>query len=428
MSRIHFLTKFGILTVTLAVIFTSMVINASAQLTGAIYTTDLGCTGVNVNLFPSKADVYLDGGPPGNGSGLPDGNYYVKVTAPNGFLLGMSPTANVTVVLGKFVECYQLSAILEKASNGDPGYDTTTNNGGEYKVWVSPNPSFPNNRSKTDNFKVRNTPPPPKTYNLSGCKFYDANANGIWDPGEVKIPGFKILISLDGAAPIEVFTAANGCWSQTDVAQDTAYLIAEELPIGSWEQSFPADSPNGRVHEGFADVPACQGSVCNIDGLDFGNFCTSMGTGRTHGFWGNKNGQTLFGTNTTSNINGLIAFNLRNAAGAHFNPASYAAFKTWNGSANATNMAYMLSVQMASTWLNVNNGIANGSQIVIVNGQVGTINGWIGEANTSLGSFGDTTSPHAERSNQERLKNIFDAINNSNFVYVNTGPCSVEYP
>ena len=58
--------------------------------TGAIYTTDSTCSGVNVNIFASKDDVYLDGGPQGGGSGLPDGSYYVRVTEPNGTLLGSS--------------------------------------------------------------------------------------------------------------------------------------------------------------------------------------------------------------------------------------------------------------------------------------------------------------------------------------------------
>ncbi|MBA3650140.1 MAG: hypothetical protein H0W66_01335 [Chthoniobacterales bacterium] len=35
----------------------------AAPLPGAIFTTDITCSGVNLNIYGAKADVYLDGGP-----------------------------------------------------------------------------------------------------------------------------------------------------------------------------------------------------------------------------------------------------------------------------------------------------------------------------------------------------------------------------
>jgi hypothetical protein len=100
-----------------------------------------------VNVFTAKNLVFLDGGPQGmSGSGLPDGFYYVKVTEPNGTLLGASGAASIHVTGGEFDQCYNLFALTNFAD--------TTNNGFEYKVWVSMDPSFPNSASKTDNFKV----------------------------------------------------------------------------------------------------------------------------------------------------------------------------------------------------------------------------------------------------------------------------------
>ncbi len=62
---------------------TSTSTRAFAPVTGAIFTTDSACAGTNVNIFQSKDDVYLDGGPAHPGAaGLPDGSYYVKVTEP----------------------------------------------------------------------------------------------------------------------------------------------------------------------------------------------------------------------------------------------------------------------------------------------------------------------------------------------------------
>ena len=135
---------------------------ASAEpISGAVFTTDLNCEAVNENIFETKQDVYLDGGPKKSGSaGLNPGLYYVKVTSPSGVtLLGTSVgSGNDTPIEvdkdGNFVTCYQLWAILIKASDGSTGYNDTPNNGGEYKVWVSSEKDFPNNEDKTDNFKV----------------------------------------------------------------------------------------------------------------------------------------------------------------------------------------------------------------------------------------------------------------------------------
>jgi hypothetical protein len=115
---------------------------AAQPLPGAIFTTDSVCAGVNLNIYSSKDNVYLDGGPAHPGAaGLPDGYYYVQITEPEGTLLGTSVASGndtpVHVTDGEFDQCYQLSAILIKASNGTQGYDTTGNPGSEYKVWVS---------------------------------------------------------------------------------------------------------------------------------------------------------------------------------------------------------------------------------------------------------------------------------------------------
>ena len=149
------------------------------QMQGAIFTTDNTCTGVNLNIYDAKKDVYLDGGPEGGGPGLPDGDYYVQVTAPGGDVLGTSvgsgnPTP-VHVTNGDFDACYQLWAILFKASDGTQGYDYTTNNGEEYKVWVSPDSGFID--QKTDNFKVREEAPP----GPAALPYITKDAHGTYD-------------------------------------------------------------------------------------------------------------------------------------------------------------------------------------------------------------------------------------------------------
>ena len=147
---------------------------------GAIWTTDGVGEKVNGNLYDLKTDVYLNGGPNGGGNaGLPDGDYYIKVTTPEGALLGSSlDTVQPTVeVNGGLLPQKNLWNILKKASNGETGYDTTTNSGGEYKVWASMDSGFPNSSGKTDNFKVKAEPVPA----ISLGKTADKSLAGLGD-------------------------------------------------------------------------------------------------------------------------------------------------------------------------------------------------------------------------------------------------------
>src|SRR6266550_1522344 len=157
-------------------------LRADPPLPGAIFTTDSTCTEVNQNIFDNKEDVYVDGGPAHPGAaGLPDGSYCVQVTDPSGqTVLGKSDPGAVTVVGGEFVQCYQLTSILKTGSSGFtvPGYDDTSNPGGEYKVWVSTDCNFDNNSSKTDNFQVKREC---EKASVSVTTFYDTNANGVRD-------------------------------------------------------------------------------------------------------------------------------------------------------------------------------------------------------------------------------------------------------
>src|SRR5215510_9588977 len=71
---------------------TFMVISAKAHApSGAIFTTLADGSEVNLNQFPSKEAVYLDGGPgpgaPQTAAGLDDGTYVFQVTDPSGKVL-----------------------------------------------------------------------------------------------------------------------------------------------------------------------------------------------------------------------------------------------------------------------------------------------------------------------------------------------------
>ena len=151
---------------------------ANGNVRGAIFTTLADGSRVNANIYDAKEDVYLDGGPgmtaPSSAAALPEGDYYFQVTDPSG----------KQVLSSDDIACRRIhvnaSGLIDVAYPG-PGcqhltgtdmdygsltvqlmpYADTPNNGGVYKVWVTPvaelgpEGKFRHNKSKTDNFKVR---------------------------------------------------------------------------------------------------------------------------------------------------------------------------------------------------------------------------------------------------------------------------------
>ncbi len=382
-----------------------------SNLSGAIYTTTAACGSVNVNQFTSKPDVYLNGGPQGGGSGLPDGNYWVRVTAPDGTVLGTSQTAVATVLNGGFVQCYQLVDIVYDGLV--KGFGDTPNNGGVYKVWVSRTDAFDPNQSKTDNFKVNDGTTPPNTGALVVQKFYDANANGVQDGLEPLLTGWKVSVAYEGGLPTIEYTTYTD-----DLALPGGYSASEAKPVETnWFNTTPT-TLTGTVVVGQTTT------------LSFGNVCLAGGNGRTLGFWSNKNGQDLIGADDLAL---LVSLNLRNANGSDFNPGNKGAVKSWLLSGTAVNMAYMLSVQMAAMQLNVLNGFVPGGAIIYAPGTPGanafgfnSVNAVMAAANTSLGLYGLTLSGHPERGAQELLKNALDAANNSKN-FVSPTPCAFSF-
>lgn len=328
---------------------------------GAIFTTNSSCNGTNINIFTSKSDVYIDGGPAHEGAaGLPDGFYYIQVTEPGGSLLGTSvgsatPTP-IHVTNGEFDLCYQLEAVVIKASDSTPGYDDTTNGGGEYKVWVSPNADF--SGGKTDNFKVQ--PNVPATGTLNVNKFYDANANGINDDGQL-ITGWKVRIIDDTElfrfTPVSVVVAPdNYTVSEFDPAE-TNWMHTTSNPV-----------------------------------------------------------------NVTVNAEARMNFG-----------CDYTAFRNWLLGATATNMAYMLSAQLAAMELNVEAGFVNGSALVYAPGTnsanglgFAKISDLMAEANAELTLHGTALAGDSWRSYQEALKNALDKANN-NQTFVQPTPCPFTF-
>jgi cysteine-rich repeat protein len=177
------------------------------QIDGAIFTTLSDGSRVNHNIYADKDDVYLDGGPgdgaPQHAAALPDGDYYFQVTDPSGKTL-LSTDAiterEITIDDGIIVA----ASGHETSLDVDHGaltvqlmpYLDTPNNGGEYKVWITPveyytsqpgrgaKHGFIPRFSKTDNFKIRELdveepPPPPLPY----CGDGNVDAGEVCDDG-----------------------------------------------------------------------------------------------------------------------------------------------------------------------------------------------------------------------------------------------------
>jgi hypothetical protein len=399
--------------ISLAMLALLFAVRTAFAFTGAIYTTDSTCSGVNVNIFTSKADVYLDGGPQGGGSGLPDGSYYVQVTEPNGTVLGSSaPIPSLPfVVTGGNGNCIQLSVSVNSASSGftTPGFDTTTNGGGEYKVWVSMDPAFPNNESKTDNFKVR---PNAQPGTVCVDKFYDANANGVFDNNEVLIPNWKFFVD-----DLCRFTP------QCIMLDEGSYNVCEDTPVEmNWVHTTPP----------CVNVMVMMGQTTNVE---FGNLCLGGGGGMTLGFWSNRNGQRLEDCADFTFLNTLC---LRNASGTHHVfPVSgncnsgRSDLHDWLLGANATNMAYMLSAQLAAMELNVRHNKVDGNALVYTGGCGGlanfiTVNALMTAANAELCLHNVTMAGSPFRAYQECLKNVLDKANN-NLNFVQSEPCPFSF-
>ena len=390
---------------------------ATGQLVGAIFTTD--STGdVNINVFAAKPDAYLNGGPAHSGAaGLPDGAYYVQVTTPAGDVLGRSDGPTAIVSGGEFAVVYNLWNILFFTDpggafvldgNGDkiPGYETSAN--GVYKVWASTNPAFPTSTSRTDNFRVNESvtqgPPPYGEINVN--KFYDANANGINDDNQ-PITGWMVNIA-DGVS-YDRYTPV------TQILAPDDYVITEYQPLElNWMPTTPTS----------VSITLNDGDTVTVE---FGNLSLGAGGGKTLGFWSNRNGQALVGA---GDLAMLAALNLRKADGTDFDPATYAQLRAWLLNATATNMAFMLSAQLAAMALNVYNGQVDGSALIHAPDTTSanafgfaTVNAVMAEADAELAIHGTALTGDGWRAYQQALKDALDkANNNQTFVLPTPAP------
>jgi len=299
---------------------------------------------------------------------------------------------------------------------------------------------------KYDNFKVRTGDILVQYGTLTVDKFYDANANGIQDAGEVLIAGWDMTLNP-------------GAWTLPTPASFTlldpgTYSVTEGVPTGPGEAAAWFITYKGGSSGLLADnllagsiirlsvATAAQLTIPNISVVAagsesrlFGNVCLAGGGGHTLGFWSNKNGQATMndGGTLAPELALLSARNLRNENGTNFDPATYTQFRNWLLAGNATNMAYMLSVQLSAMELNVEATFVSSGAVIYAPGTTSanslgfaTVGAVMAEANTELGLHGLTLDGSAFRSYQEALKNALDNANN-NLNFVSSVPCGFTF-
>ena len=119
---------------------------------GAIFTTLPDGSQVNFNIYSSKDDVYLDGGPgsgaPQTAAGLDDGTYVFQITDPSGkTLLSQDEARCRQFTVSNGVIDGVVATGCEHVTGVDVDHNAVTvqmmpyadtpNNGGEYKAWVT---------------------------------------------------------------------------------------------------------------------------------------------------------------------------------------------------------------------------------------------------------------------------------------------------
>ncbi len=245
----------------------------------------------------------------------------------------------------------------------------------------------------------------PVKQNLTVTKFYDANANGVMDGAEPAIIGWNVTVNaVFYNTPVDTLLAPG------------TYTVTERASIiGKWRNTTPMSFTviqNGTVY--------------------FGNLCLGKDAAHAEDFWKTRRGLFLI---TPTDLARLSALNLKDEAGADFNPATNAAFSTWLNKANDKNMAYALSAELAAMDLNVNTLVpgTRATDLIYAPGTTSantlgyaTVGSVMTEANNALAADGLTLKGDPNRAYQTALYNALnDANKNRNFVQ--PVPCAFAF-
>ena len=421
---------------------------SAAAISGAIFTTTANGQVVNGNNYDAKSDVYLNGGPtksPCQAGKIETGNYFFQVTSPSGATLLSTDaiTDRGFSVLDGVIYGYSGPHGHSVGPCGSDTvqlipYDDSPNQGGVYKVWVTRQTDYYANgnkfvpgSTKTDNFRIKPSVVA-ETGTINAYKFYDKNADGVWDNDEVPLANWLMTLS-PGSSKL---TNIDGLAAYDNLAADT-YSVTEGHGGALWVQSgssvdgvLTANSPEQTV----SNLVLAGGETINVE---FGNYCTCVG-GKTIAFWTGSAGQLKLadGTGMAPEFSLMNGLNLRNANGSNLvlptatpEATNYAALQAWLTAANNTNMAYLLSANLAALRLSVEGGYVNTNNFYKPFG--GTVAQLISTANALLssgvcGTTCSTTAASQLRTDQETVSNYLAQIN-AGAAMVKSTPCAYKF-
>ncbi len=437
---------------------------SAAAIHGALFTTDVAGA-VNVNQYELKTDVYLSGGPgpnaPCTAADLDDGIYVYQVTNPSGsVVLSSDGVARSPIGVREFtVQDHVVTATTDHASVVVPvaecgglrvqvaPFDDTPNNGGEYKLWITrksdyiANGSFKPGSIKTDNFKVKVPVSVRDTASLLVYKFYDANANGLWDSDEIPLFGWNMTATNgNGYDQTQQTLSPDGLTTFSGlIVDDNPYSVTEGNGGSRWHLS--AVIVNG-VASVSPDNPVTGLSLVanTTTQVDFGNYCTCIVKPHPASYWLSAAGQTKLndGLGMKSEFTLLRNANLRSAAGGHFNfnlllPESdnYNTLSAWlMGASSTTNVAYELSAHLAVLKLNIEAGFVKGNYFDKAYGaSVATL---VADANlllsnTVCGTTCNSTTASQVGAEQDALRAHIEDVNNGAALLVQPTPCAYTF-
>jgi uncharacterized protein (DUF2141 family) len=275
---------------------------AATPIFGSIATVASGNPAPPQQIFGSKGDVFLAGGPVTTPCQfpeyLPDGTYYFQVTDASGNqLLSTDPVSErkVTVTKGVIASyngtthatdgktaCGSLAVSLMPFA--DAGSQKAA-----YVVWLTAAGNFDGNTTAVDNvcgagcfhgfhpelsrafaFRVEDKKSCEPTFCVSGTKFFDANGNGVRDSGEAGIPGVEIHVVNTSGVLLQDITGPDGSFHICGLTDSDAFKVTENVPLG-FTQTGPVDHDVSR--HVFASSGGFVIEVCQEDltGLDFAN-------------------------------------------------------------------------------------------------------------------------------------------------------------
>ena len=277
---------------------------------------------------------------------------------------------------------------------------------------------------------------------LSIIKFYDANGNGVLDPGEPELDGWYFDIGgLYYDTPFSE-TVSEGTYNIVELMPDACsdcgcYWVASGITVDDLDEANYTIDSNTEV-----EVTLEDGDEVTIY---FGNYCLCPSGGFSPGYWSQVNlvytgkgkSRTLDLANSQSRrisgdlYNAFVGYLNDNPVTLVNNDDSPAAFTNalelsqYIGSGlNAANMAAQLSRHTAAMILNILSGEVDGNAFYLPAEM--TVQGIVNAAKAFLNGNPIVTEPGELRDEAEQLKDWLDELNNGDDV-IPVDPCGYTF-